>query len=374
MPQLRLNIGAPLLFGSLFCLACSSQPPNVTIIRAPAAASLPQVAVDRHDTVHLVYYGGSLTFGDLFHVTLLSDENSWSHPQRVNTTPSSVTGLGPTDGGQLTIGPDGNLHVAWFHRAPPQFFYSKSKHGTVFEPQIPLSNKIEEGVESGPTLDVGPEGHIYVFWHAGPVDDAHRRVYMVMSRDQGSTFTQPKAINPPTTGVCACCGLRAFADTHGSLFLAYRAARNNVGRAMRLLTSTDQGQAFDDRLIHQWDLPACPVSTTTMSGWSHDTVVAWETQGQVYLASTTQPEQTTVPPGLANFRRKNPAVAVNSKGDALLAWGDGPGFQSGGTLHWQLFDGDKRPYGPIDSTSIPIPTRSVPTASSRADESFLIVY
>ena len=45
------------------------------------------------------------------------------------------------------------------------------------------------------------------------------------------------------------------------------------------------------------------------------------------------------PPGQARFRRKNPAVvAVDARGDTLLAWGDGPGFSFGGSLHWQVFD------------------------------------
>ena len=53
----------------------------------------------------------------------------------------------------------------------------------------------------------------------------------------------------------------------------------------------------------------------------------------------------------------------------LLAWGDGPGWQSGGNLYWQAFDARGRPLG-----EAPIPARSVPTVVARGDGSFVIVY
>ena len=80
------------------------------------------------------------------------------------------------------------------------------------------------------------------------------------------------------------------------------------------------------------------------------------------------------PPGEADFRRKNATVAVNDRGDTLLAWGDGPGFMSGGTLHWQLFDAAGRPRGDEGGASEPIPARSVPTVAVRPDGSFVIVF
>jgi len=102
--------------------------------------------------------------------------------------------------------------------------------------------------------------------------------------------------------------------------------------------------------------------------------VAWETEGQVLFADIANLEAPMSPPGDAEFRRKNPAVAVNYRGDTLLAWGDGPGWQSGGTLHWRLFDGEGRPRGDEGTGTEPIPAASVPTAVARADGSFVLVY
>ena len=371
----RPIVGASLVLGSLACcVGCADSLPNVSVLRVPDGGTLPQVAVDEADTIHLVYYSGSMSFGDLFHATMHPGTSDWSEPQRINSTPRSVTGLGPTDGGQFTIGPDGRLHVVWFHRAPPRFYYTRSDHTGRFETQKVLSRKVEDGVESGPTLAVDHAGAVYVFWHADPVEDAQRRVYGTVSRDNGVHFDSPRTVNLPAAGACACCGIRAVANVKGTISVAYRSAGDNVNRDMRLLTSTNEGRTFTDRLIQPWTLGACPVATTTLSTGPQGTVVGWETEGQVYVTDVDRLDDPLSPPGEAKFRRKNATVATNSRGEVFLGWGDGPGWQSGGTLHWQLYDAGGRLLGVEGGVSEPIPARSVPTAVAREDGAFVVVF
>ncbi len=353
---------------------CGGSAPGVDVLRAPAGASLPQAAIDGDGRLHLIYYTGSMSSGDLWHVTRARGAADWSVPQRVNSRPHSVTGLGPVDGGQLAIGPDDRLHVTWFHRDPTRFFYTRTDAAGAFEPQQTLSAKEEGGVETGSTVAVGPDGDVYVFWHADPVQDADRRVYLAASRDHGEHFDPPRTVSPAPAGACGCCGLRAATDGAGAVHVSYRGAGDNVHRGMRLLTSTDRGHSFDDQLIQPWDIGACPVATTTLGAGPDGTVVAWETEGQVYLANTERLDEPWSPPGEAEFRRKNATVAVNHRGDILLAWGDGPGWQSGGSLHWQAFDAGGRPRGDAGRAPAPIPARSVPTVVTEADGSFVIVY
>lgn len=80
------------------------------------------------------------------------------------------------------------------------------------------------------------------------------------------------------------------------------------------------------------------------------------------------------PPGVAKIRRKNPAVAVNRRGETLIAWGDGQGFRTGGTLHWQVFDGDGQPSAEQGPGTNTIPDGSVPVALGRADGTFLVIF
>ena len=354
--------------------ACGGSAPGVDVLRAPAGASLPQAAVDGDGRLHLIYYTGSMSSGDLWHVTRARGAADWSAPQRVNSEPHSVTGLGPVDGGQLAIGPAGRLHVTWFHRDPTRFFYTRTDDAGGFEPQRALSAKEEGGVETGSTVALDAAGNVYVFWHADPVADAHRRVYLAASRNHGEHFDAPRPVSPAAEGACGCCGLRAAVDGAGEVHVSYRGAGENVHRGMRLLTSTDAGHSFDDRLIQSWDVGACPVATTTLASGPDGTLVAWETEGQVYVANTERLDEAWSPPGEAQFRRKNATVAVNHRGDVLLAWGDGPGWQSGGNLHWQAFDAGGRPRGDTGLAPAPIPARSVPAVATRADGSFVIVY
>jgi hypothetical protein len=102
--------------------------------------------------------------------------------------------------------------------------------------------------------------------------------------------------------------------------------------------------------------------------------VAWETEGQVYFTGTGDLETRVSPTGTAQTRRKNPTVATNDQGETLLAWSDGPGIRSGGTLHWQLFDTENKPIGESAGGTETIPDGSVAVTLAQPDGSFVVIY
>ena len=318
----------------------------VDTLRIPEGGRMPRAIVDAEGTVHLVYVEGGTSRANLFHVTRASGAPGWSEPQRVNSRELSVSGVGPVDGAQLALGSDNRLHVVWLQSEPPRFFHARSRADrSGFEPQRDLPTGQEGDLEAGPAIAIDGGGNVYVFWHAGPVEDARRSVYLTVSRDGGTTFEPARRVSPEAEGACACCGLAAMSDEDGAIHVSYRGAGDNVRRGQRLLTSTDHGRTFSDRLVHPWELGACPVSTTSLFAGPGGPTAAWETQGQVYFAAVDRLDAVRAPPGKARFRRKNPVVAVDSRGHTLLAWGDGPGFSFGGSLHWQVFDAAGRPMG-----------------------------
>lgn len=347
---------------------------DVATLRIPEGGRMPRAVVDAEGTVHLVYVADGTDRGNLFHVTRASGAPGWSEPQPVNSRALSVSGVGPIDGAQLAIGPDGRVHAVWLQSEPARFIYTRSReNGSGFEPQRELSTGDEGDLEAGPAVAVDRAGDIFVFWHAGADEDARRSVYLTASRDGGTTFEPARRVSPDVEGACACCGLSAMSDAAGAVRVSYRAAGANVHRGQRLLTSTDAGRTFADRLVDPWTLAACPVSTTTLAAGPGGPTVAWETEGQVHFADVDRLDAVRSPPGRARFRRKNPVVAVDSRGDTLLAWGDGPGFAFGGSLHWQVFDPTGHPLGKPGGGPEMILTGSV-AAVVVHDDRFLVIY
>ena len=347
---------------------------TVDVVRIPEGGRMPRAVIDAAGVVHVVYFEGVMSGGELLHVTRAPGAADWTPPRQVNSQPRSAVGMGPMDGGQVALGPRGLLHVVWFQTNPSRVFYARSRpDGDGFEPQRTLWQEADGSFEAAPTVAADDAGNVFVFWHAGGHVDAERAVHAMASHDGGDTFGAARRVSRTGEGACGCCNLAALAAPGGGVHVSYRSARENVRRDQRLLTSGDAGRTFEDRPIHPWEIGACPVTTTTLSRAPDEVRVAWETDGQVYFAPVDRLDEPVSPEGDVRFRRKNPVVAVNGRGDTLLAWGDGPGLRAGGTLHWRIFDAEGRPtrhYG--DGTTVP--SGSAPAAVVRPDDSFLLLF
>ena len=348
--------------------------PEVEIARIPEGGRMPRAVVEPAGTVHVIYFDGVMSGGDLLHVSRAAGGTAWTAPLRVNSNRRSAVGVGPIDGGQVALDGDGRLHVAWFQTNPTRIFYTRREPGAAaFEPQRTLWQEQDGSFEASPTVAAGDDGGVYVFWHAGGREDADRAVHMTASHDGGDTFGPARRVSQDGEGACGCCNMAALAGGSGAVHVSYRSARENVRRDQRLLVSGDAGRTFEDRPIDEWEIGACPVTTTTLSAAPDAARVAWETDGRVYYAPVDRLDAPVEPEGSARFRRKNPVVAVNARGDTLLAWGDGPGLRAGGTLHWRLFDAGGRPIGEQgDDTTVP--SGSAPTAIVKPDDSFLLLF
>jgi hypothetical protein len=75
--------------------------------------------------------------------------------------------------------------------------------------------------------------------------------------------------------------------------------------------------------------------------------VVWQTEKQVYFA-VVDPETGAAGPRVAapgEGSRKFPSLAINARGETLLAWAEGTGWQKGGSLAWQIYDKSGKPTG-----------------------------
>jgi len=125
--------------------------------------------------------------------------------------------------------------------------------GTAFEPQRNVM-QFAVGLDGGASVAADNFSNVYVVWHANPENngEAHRRVWMARSGDDGKTFAREVAVDPEMKqgveeeprGACGCCGMRAFADERAALYILYRAATEQIHRDMVLLVSRDRGSTL----------------------------------------------------------------------------------------------------------------------------------
>jgi len=359
---------------------------RVTILRTPDGGIQPQVAVDVNGDVHMIYFKGEAAHGDLFYLHL--DRNGqFSPPIQVNLHSGSAVATGSMRGGQLALGRERRVHVAWqgSSQASPRttsgttpVLYSRmNEAGTAFEPE---RNIVRAAVGlDGAGVAADANGHVYVLWHAagpGTTDEGARRVWVAASNDDGRSFASEIPASDEATGACGCCGVRALADRQGVLYMLYRSAREIVHRDTYLLISRDQARTFSSQQIQDWNVGACPMSTFSLSASAGGMLAAWETAGQVQWLrldpTNSRPSTVTTPPGSAG-NRKHPAIAGNARGETLLAWTEGTGWNKGGAVAWQLFDANGKATS--EQGRLPgVPTWGLVTLAARPDGGFTIVY
>jgi hypothetical protein len=67
-------------------------------------------------------------------------------------------------------------------------------------------------------------------------------------------------------------------------------------------------------------------------------------------------------------------MAFNAQGYQLIAWGEGGGFFSGGSLRLALFDAEGKPAVLPALDDMQIPDRSSAAVIMKPDGNFLVVY
>ena len=360
---------------------------EIVLTRVPEGGLQPQALAGADGVTHLVYFKGEPTAGNLFYARRAAGAAAFTQPIQINAQPSSAIAIGSIRGAQLALGKGGRVHVAWNgsgratgHKGEPMFYTRLRDDGTGFEPERDVMTRTG-GLDGGGSVAADGTGNVYVAWHGNTPEtegtEAARAVFLAVSTDGGRTFAPEQKVNPDPTGACGCCGLKAFANPRGDLFLLYRAARGGTERDEVLLVSTNRGQSFRSLYTHPWTATFCPMSSDWLGPAPADrTTAAWETKGRVWF-STVDPgagrarEPVTPPHG--GTGQKHPVAVSNAKGETLLVWAEGTGWQKGGAVAWQLYDSQGKATettGRQDG----IPVWSFPAVLVRGNETFEIIY
>jgi hypothetical protein len=308
----------------------------------------PQVAVDGHGVVHLIYLKGDPAHCDIVYTKSADDGATWSEPLKVNSQSGSAIAVGTVRGAHLALGKNARVHVAWMGsdkalpkgpgKMNPMLYARLNDNGSTFEEQHNLITS-RQGVDGGGSIAADETGNVFVGWHAPQsigAGEQSRQVWISRSTDDGKTFAPELDVSDPKTGSCGCCGMRmTMAD--GKLLVLYRGAAEMTHRGMYLLELSSDLQTRHSRLIAPMEAGTCIMSTAAFATTSGTAVAAWETNGQVEW-ETTSPDATAHDPGpKVAAGRKHPALAINRDKQVLLAWAEGTGWNKGGSLHWQAY-------------------------------------
>src|SRR4051794_1753465 len=191
----------------------------VTLSKTPAGGIQPQAVLDAKGNLHLLCFQGEAKGGDLMYVR--REAGKFSQPQRVNSQDGSAIATGTIRGGQLALGKDGRIHVAWNGSGAaepknpimgvPMMYARSNGGGTGFEPQRNLMTK-SAVLDGGGSLAADRNGNVYVAWHGLGADlakgEENRKVWVAISNDDGKTFAAEKSAWNEKTGACGCCGMR----------------------------------------------------------------------------------------------------------------------------------------------------------------------
>jgi hypothetical protein len=374
--------------GAVALAAGAESSAPVMLQRVPDHGIQPQVAVDRKGVIHLIYFRGDPAGGNISYARSADGGGTFSPPLPVNHQAGSAVAIGNVRGAHLAVGQSGRVHVAWMgsgkarprgpQQTTPMLYTRLNDSGTAFEPERNML-QAAAGLDGGASIAADSRGHVYVAWHApapGTKGEENRRVWVARSADDGQTFTREEPVSAAATGVCGCCGMRAFADHEGAIYMLYRSATAGVHRDMYLLRSVREGTGFQGDKLHEWLTGTCPMSTAALAESVAGVLAAWETDGQVYyLRMDRAAGRLSAPvaaPG-AGRRRKHPVVAGNARGEAILAWTEGMGWNRGGSVAWQVFDKDGKPTAGKGHAE-GVPTWSLVAVYPRPDGRFVVLY
>ncbi len=372
---------------SFLALAAPLAAFEVRVQRTPHDGIQPQlVAAD--GVLHLVYYLGNEAHGNLFYARSTDSGQTFSPPLRVNQTDDSAIAIGNIRGAHLAVGKAGRPHVAWMgsdkaesgpNGATPMVYTRLADDGQSFEPERNVI-QFAAGLDGGGSVAADRAGNVYVAWHAakpGGRGEQDRTIWVARSDDDGQTFAREQQAWTEPVGACGCCGMRAFADTSGAVYVLYRAAERSNQRDMYLLSSADHGASFRGRLLSKWQIDGCPMSSANFANSPRGTLAAWEGEEDVFAAlvgpaDAPPAELKLLHPSQKAAKRRHPVIAANDQGEVLLAWVEDMTWKTPGKLKWAVFDAEGKETARSEEEH-EVPTWGVVGAAG-VGEGFVVLY
>lgn len=202
--------------------------------------SLPAVAVDHRDRVHLIWNSGRGLYYSSTPARRASDLRSWQ-------SPSLVVRADAVGQMALVVAQDQTVHVVYARRqAGTNLMYVRTDDlgATWSMPQaISFIGPSDEQVPDSPHMATSDEGDLHVVWAENyPPEYVGRQILYANSGDNGRTWTTPKSLSELTTSEGWNHHPRIVVDSFNDVHVTWAGCGDPVARCYR--KSTDQGSSW----------------------------------------------------------------------------------------------------------------------------------
>lgn len=363
----------------VLCALAAAARGEVRVRPTPDDGLQPRLARDGEGGVHLLYFKRrpDAREGDLYYRRYFPDRDAFGEPVRVSSEAYAASSH-PIDRAAMAAGGDGRMHVVWYRPRRGEYLYSRSDPDRArFEPQRSMA--LRRGVFDAGADVAARGGEVALVWTAGdPARESERSVHARISRDGGAVFGEERMIGDPALGACACCSPAAEHLDGAGLTVAYRSAIDGLGRHMQLLEAAETGAGAyrPVGVLQRWEASSCPLSTGDFGAdASGARWLVFETRHRIVQMSLDDLDGASevAAPTSARARQKHPAVALNRRGERLVAWAEGGGFVGGGDLRLRLFDAAGGALE-LAAPTVRIGEFSFPAAAALPDGGFLVLY
>lgn len=237
-----------------------------------------QLMLKTSEGMNFVYAGHKGKGGqDLFYLSSHNVGDTFSKPYSINKVPGEVSAHGE-NGPLLRKGPGIEMYAFWQGGQDLKFARSMN-FGRSFTPAVIVNDAEAMGYHSFQTMEVAPDGTIYVAWLDGRDKETNPpgtgSLYIAKSNDQGKTFGK----NIKVSGaICPCCRPAIAFDESGKVFISWRHVYEGDNRIIVVSSSGDKGDTWSDKVRvteEGWKINGCAHSGPTMSYANGKLFVAW---------------------------------------------------------------------------------------------------
>ena len=205
--------------------------------------------------------------------------DSFSGAVPVNLEKGEVSAHGE-NGPKLRSGKGRGMFAAWVGKRDIKFARSMN-FGRSFNPAIQVNDDVGKASQSFFTMEVAPDGTIYVIWLDGRDKKSNKpgttSVYLARSVNKGKSFEKNIKI---AGDICPCCRTALAFGDNGEIFASWRHVYDDNERVIVVATSLDDGKTWSKPVKVSetgWKINGCAHSGPAMKYVGGKLFISWYT-------------------------------------------------------------------------------------------------